>query len=151
MRGGPAAGELALALLFGAIGLVWVAVAAQKPLWQGFAPDTGFLPLVYGVLLALLSLAILANLFIHPRDAAAERAPVLKPLLLLLVLTATVVGISVVGFAVAIFLMLVFLLAGLERLPLHWSLLVGGTTTEVLILIFRAWLDVPLPLGPMGI
>lgn len=144
-------GELALALLFGVTGLVWVAVAARKPLWQGFAPDTGFLPLVHGILLALLSLSILADLFIHPHDADAKRSPIRKPILLLVTLTATVVGISVVGFAVAIFLMLMFLLAGLERLPLHWSLLVGGTTTGLLILIFKVWLDVPLPLGPMGI
>ncbi|HEY7688105.1 MAG TPA: hypothetical protein VH835_05410, partial [Dongiaceae bacterium] len=69
----------------------------------------------------------------------------------LVILAATVVGIGVAGFAVSIFLMLVVLFAVLERLPLHWSVLVGATTTAVLILIFKVWLRVPLPLGPIGI
>jgi hypothetical protein len=106
--------------------------------------------LVYGVLLTLLSVAILANLvFEHP--AEEERPPIGKPILLIVALIATVVGIDVAGFAAATFLMLVFLYAGLERLPLLHSLAIAGATTGALILIFKVWLDVPLPLGPMGI
>jgi hypothetical protein len=149
MRGRPAKGELALALVFGATGIVWIAVAAGMRLWQGFAPESGFLPLIYGVLLAALSGAILVDLFLAPRDET-EREPIGKPLVLLLALTATAVGISVVGFAVAIFLLMAFLFAGLERLPLLPSLVVAGATTGALVLIFKVWLDVPLPLGPLG-
>jgi hypothetical protein len=151
VRGRPALGEIALALVLAATGVLWAAVAAQKPLWQGFAPDTGFLPLLYGVLLALLSLLILAELFLKPGDGDSPAQPILKPLMLLVALVATVVGISVVGFAVAVFLMLVFLYAGLERLPLHYSLLVAAATTAFLVLVFKVWLAVPLPLGPIGI
>ncbi len=150
MRSTISKGEFALALLFAVVGLVWVVIAAGMPFWQGFAPDSGFLPLIYGLLLTALSAAILVDLCLNPR-AEAEREPIGKPFVLLLVLTATVVGISVVGFAIAIFLMLVFMLAVLERLPLHWSVLVGAATTGILVLIFNVWLDVPLPLGPMGI
>lgn len=151
MRGTPSKGEFALALLFGVIGLLWVVVAAQKPLWQGFAPDSGFLPLIYGVLLTILSAAVVVDLFLKPRANEEERQPIRKPFLLLLVLTATVIGISIVGFAAAIFLMLVFILVGLERLPWHSSLAVAAGTTGILVVIFKVWLDVPLPLGPMGI
>jgi hypothetical protein len=145
-----APGELALAGFFAAIGVLWIAIAAGMPLWQGFAPDAGFLPLIYGALLTALSIAIVGNLLVSPR-ADTDRSPVAKPLILLAILAATVVGIGVAGFAVSIFLMLVVLFAVLERLPLHWSVLVGATTTAVLILIFKVWLRVPLPLGPIGI
>jgi hypothetical protein len=145
-----APGELALAVFFAAAGVLWIAIAAGMPLWQGFAPNSGFLPLIYGGLLTALSAAIVANLFVSPRPDA-DRPPIAKPLLLLAILVVTVVGIGVAGFAVSIFLMLVVLFAVLERLPLHWSVLVATATTAVLILIFKVWLRVPLPLGPIGI
>jgi hypothetical protein len=31
------------------------------------------------------------------------------------------------------------------------SLVVAGATTAVLILIFKSWLGVPLPTGPLGV
>jgi hypothetical protein len=150
MRSIAAKGEFALALLFGAVGILWVVVAAGKPLWQGFAPDSGFLPLVYGLLLTVLSAAVIVDLALRP-GGHEERQSLGKPFLLLLVLAATVVGISIVGFAASILLMLIFLFVGLERLPWRWSLAVAFGTTGVLILIFKVWLDVPLPLGPLGI
>jgi hypothetical protein len=142
-------GELLLALLFGAVGLLWIIGASGLPLWEGFAPNSGFLPLVYGILLAALSAAIAVNLFLET-PSEEKQPPVGKPILLVGVLTATVIGIGAIGFAAAIFLMLLFLYAGLERLPLLHSLVIAAATTGALILIFDVWLDVPLPLGPMG-
>jgi hypothetical protein len=150
MGGRPAFGELALAVFFGAAGIVWVAIGAGMTLWQGFAPASGFLPLIYGLLLAILSAAILVDLFVNP-GADADRPFAMKPLLVIMVVTATVLGISVAGFAVAIFLMVLFLLAVVERLPLHWSFVVAAGTAGALIVIFKIWLSVPLPLGPIGI
>jgi hypothetical protein len=146
----PALGELALAVFFGGIGLLWIAVAAGMKLWEGFAPNSGFLPLIYGVLLAALSAAIVADLLRSP-PAEEDRPPVGKPILLLLVLVVTVAGIGVVGFATSIFLMLVFLYGVLERLPLRWSLVASLAITAALVLVFKVWLSVPLPLGPAGI
>ena len=34
-------GELVLALVFAALGILWVAVAAGLPMWEGFAPQSG--------------------------------------------------------------------------------------------------------------
>ena len=50
-------GELLLCLVFIGIGVFWIAVAADMSMWDGFAPASGFLPLVYGVLLAGLAIA----------------------------------------------------------------------------------------------
>jgi hypothetical protein len=38
-----------------------------------------------------------------------------------------------------------------ERLPIVKSALVAAATTAVLFLIFKTWLGVTLPIGPLGI
>ena len=77
--------------------------------------------------------------------------PVGKPLVILVALTAAAIGVEAAGFGVAVFLLLLFLFAVVERLPVLRSLLVAGATTAALILIFRTWLGVPFPVGPLGL
>lgn len=145
-----AKGELLLALIFAAAGGVWIAGALGLPLWEGFAPESGFLPLVYGGLLTGLSLLILMGLVIG--DGAGEpNEQIRKPLLVIAALTGGVLGIEVVGFAVSTFLMLLFLYAAIERLPILISVLVSAATTGALYLVFKTWLGVPLPAGHFGL
>jgi hypothetical protein len=141
-----AKGELALALFFAALGALWIARAAGMTLWDGFAPGSGFMPLWYGAILIALSGAI-AFLAVEKR----LEEPVGKVLVLLGVIAATIVGFSLAGFAPSIFLMLLVLFAAVERLPLARSVVVAAGVTAVLFLIFRTWLKVPLPSGPLGI
>jgi Tripartite tricarboxylate transporter TctB family len=150
MRSRPAAGEVGLALVFAAVGLVGVIGGLRLPLWEGFAPQSGFLPLAYGVLLTGLALAILIGLFFGAAASGADQ-PVGKALLVLAAVTTTVIGVEPAGFGVAVFLLLAFLFAVVERLPILRSLVAAGAITAALILIFRAWLGVPLPAGPLGI
>jgi hypothetical protein len=150
MQSRPAAGEIGLALVFAALGVVWILGSLGLALWEGFAPQLGFLPLIYGVLLTALAGAILVQLFLCGGEAGEEQ-PIGKPLLVLGALTAAIVGVEPAGFGLAIFLLLLFLYAVVERLPLVRSLAVATGTTAVMILIFRTWLGVPLPVGPLGI
>jgi len=149
VRSWPPAGEIGLALAFAATGVVWVAGAAGMPLWEGFAPHSGFLPLIYGVLLTALSGAVLLSLFLSERSAAAP--PIGKPLLVLAAVGAAVVGVAAAGFGVATFLMLLFLFAVVEKRSVLKSAIASAATAAALILIFRTWLGVPLPAGPLGI
>jgi putative tricarboxylic transport membrane protein len=142
-------GDVGLALVFGGIGAVWILGSLGLPFWEGFAPQSGFLPFLYGVLLAGLALAALASGIGRPEDTGTQ--PIGKPLLVLAALTAAVVGVETAGFGVAVFLLLAFLFAVAERLPVLRSLVVAGATTAALVLIFRTWLGVPLPAGPLGI
>lgn len=135
-----AKGELALALAFAALGALWIARAATMPLWDGFAPASGFMPLWYGVVL----IALAGSIVFLGRETGAEE-PVGKPLVVLAVVAATIVGLWLIGFAPSIFLMLLVLFAVLERLPLARSILVAAGTTAVLYLVFKTWLGVPLP------
>jgi hypothetical protein len=145
-----AIGELVLAGFFVALGLLWVLTAARMPLWQGFAPQSGFMPLWYGIILIGMTAAVLVNLFLSNEGAKAEQ-PIGKPLLVLAVFAATIVGLEPMGFSLAIFLMLLFMFAFIERLPIIPSALVAVATTAILFLVFRTWLKVTLPVGPLGI
>lgn len=148
-RIGAAAGEIGLVAVLAAIGAVWVAGAAGLPFWEGFAPQSGLLPFVYGLLLIGLSLAVLVQL-LRAAPAQAEGEPVRKPLIVLAALTAAVVGVEIAGFGPAVFLLLMFLFAVVERMPTVRSLVVSTATTAFLIGVFRTWLGVPLPSGPLG-
>ena len=136
-------GELVLALVFAALAALWIAKGATMPLWQGFAPDSGFLPLIYGVLLFVLAGAVLVQLA-AAKDAWPGEA-IRKPLVILGALVATVGALPIVGFAISVFALLLFLYAAVERLPMLPSAVVSGATTGVLYLIFKTWLGVPLP------
>jgi putative tricarboxylic transport membrane protein len=136
-------GELVLALFFVAIGALWIARAARMPKWEGFAPDSGFLPLIYGVLLATLAAAVLIQEILG--SATTTPHEVRKPLLVLAALTATVAALPFTGFAISAFLLLLFLYGVVERLPWLNATVVSAATTGALYLVFRTWLGVPLP------
>lgn len=136
-------GELGLALFFAAVGGLWIFRAARMPLWEGFAPDSGFLPLIYGLLLTALALAAVGQIL--SADDAGPTQEFRKPLLVLAILIATVSALSVAGFAISVFALLFLLYAVVERLPWLASALVSAATTAVLYLVFKVWLGVPLP------
>jgi len=136
-------GELALALVFLVLGALWIARAARMPLWEGFAPDSGFLPLTYGVLLSALAAAVLAQVLAAKAVATGEN--VRKPLVVLAVLTAAVAALPFAGFAISVFALLLFLYRIVERLPWLSATVVSAATTGVLYLVFKTWLGVPLP------
>ena len=143
MRLGADKGELGLALFFAAVGGLWIFRAARMPLWEGFAPDSGFLPLIYGLLLTALALAAAGQVL-----SAGETGPTQeyrKPLLVLAVLIATVTALPFAGFILSVFALLFVLYAVVERLPWRNAALVSAATTGVLYLIFKVWLGVPLP------
>ncbi len=143
-------GELALCLIFIGMGVFWIVVASGMVMWDGFAPSSGFMPLVYGVLMALLAIAATVVDVFATNEDAEPKDPVQRPLLVLLALGAGVAGIEVAGFAVSMFLAMLFLFRVAEQLPLAASLLTSVTSALVLTLVFRTWLGVPLPVGPWG-
>jgi|SRR5688572_4211380 len=132
-------GELVLALFFVVTGGLWIARAARMPMWEGFAPDSGFLPLIYGILLTGLALAALLQ------SGPAAPQELRKPLLVLAALTAAVAALPFAGFAISVFLLLLFLYGFVERLPWLAATLVSAATTGALYVVFRTWLGVPLP------
>lgn len=119
-------------------------------------PGAGFFPFWLGVLLAILSF----QLFLQNRPTEAERdeaSPFAdlrrlgKPALILASLFVFALTLPFLGFLVAIGLFLAFLLVPVEKhrwLPGLITAVVGGFA---FYLIFEVWLDVPLPIGVLGI
>ena len=143
-------GELILCLIFIGTGALWIAIAANMQMWDGFAPASGFMPLVYGVLMALLAIAATLVEVVKAKNDAEPKDPVRRPLMVLLALAAGVAGIEVAGFLVSMFLAMLFLFRVAEWLPLVASLATSAISALVLTLVFRVWLGVPLPAGPWG-
>lgn len=150
MRARAALGEIALGLGLIAVGAFWILTAAQLPLWDGFAPSSGFLPLIYGVLLVALAGAALLIEAGSADVPAEERDPVRRPFLVIAILAAGVAGIEPAGFAASMFVAMFVMFKAVERLPLLGSFLVSAGTAAVLTLVFRNWLGVPMPKGPWG-
>lgn len=140
-------GELGFAAFFAVIGLVWIGGSLELPFWTGFAPNSGFLPMVYGGLLVVLSAAVAASLLLNPVEDV-EREPLTKSLMILAALVVSVGMLGVLGFLVPLFGLMLFLYAYVERLPLVRAIVVSAATTAILALIFEHWLSIPLPLTP---
>ncbi|MBL8701398.1 MAG: tripartite tricarboxylate transporter TctB family protein [Alphaproteobacteria bacterium] len=143
-------GELILCAVFIGAGAFWVAVAAGMPLWEGFAPASGFLPLLYGVLLTVLAVAATLADVLGRGEAGEARAPVRRPATVLLALAAGVAGIETAGFFASMALAMLFLFRVAERLPIVGSVAAAMGVSAGLTLVFRSWLGVPLPAGPWG-
>src|SRR5688572_6344667 len=103
-------GDFLFAAMFAVLGLVWIVGSLDLPFWAGFAPDSGFLPLVYGVLLFGLSTVIAIVALIDP-VATSEREPLRKSMLLLVTLVVSVGAISFLGFVAPLFGMMMFMYA----------------------------------------
>ena len=143
MQSRVAKGELGLALVFAGIGVLWIAKGARMPLWEGFAPDSGFLPLIYGCLLAVLAAAAFVQVLLQRAPAPAD--DLRKPLTVVAALAVAVAVLPYAGFALSVFALLLFHYAVVERLPKLSSFIASAGTTAALYLIFKVWLRVPLP------
>ena len=142
-------------------GLFWLAVAIFAVV-QGFAlklgalnrPGPGFFPFWGGVVLGVLSLALLVGSWTkRARPAPAAPAPVLleswKLLVVIGALLAYVVLLEWLGFVIVTVLFLV-LLFRLERRGWTFSVVsafLGGAASYAL---FQLWLKTQLPVGPFG-
>lgn len=138
-------GDMGFAVGWALLGLYWMVGAFDYPLWSGFAPDSGFLPLVYGTLLFLLSAAVALSLVFGEAEPE-EREPLTKSLLVLAALVVVVASLGFIGFLLPVFGLMMFIYLYVERLPLLRSAVVAGLVTASLALIFVHWLSIPLPL-----
>jgi hypothetical protein len=141
-------GDLSLALLFAGAGFFWMVEASKLQFWDGFAPGSGFLPLIFGGLLAAFALA--TGLVALTEEAREAPGGLGRPTLVVLALAGGAAGIETAGFFASMFAMMAFLFLVAERLRPLPAIAAAAFSAAALTGIFRAWLGVPLPAGPWG-
>ena len=143
-------GAAAVLLLFG---LVAVIQARGLKLGSLAAPGPGFFPLGLAIAFSLVSLGLLVTAFrtppgpVPPRADGGGRLKVAGALGALLLYALTL---EWLGFPLTTFGLVLYFFKGLQRQ--RWPVAVGGSlvTSLATYLIFKHWLGVNLPPGPVG-
>ncbi len=127
--------------------------ARQYPFWARTAPGTGFMPTLLALAGLGLGVALLVStlrqgqlepLDLPDRPTRVRVAGALAGLALVIVLT------PVIGLLLGQTIFMLFMLLGLQRRPLVPSLVTTAITVGLIYGVFMRWLNVPLPVGPLG-
>lgn len=149
-----ARGEVVMAGLIGLLAAGWFWLALGLPYMGDFAPGSGFLPLWLAAILFVLVVVFvfrrvrggaLAELETHSVDGSGRR-----PALVTAGLVACVAVIDWIGFVVAITLYIAFLVRVVEGYRWRTAAMLSLGTSLTLWALFKLWLRVPLPSGPLG-
>jgi hypothetical protein len=143
-------GERALAVVLGALGLLFAVKSRELKYMDEFAPGAGFLPFWLGLI--VVGLVIVFVLTTRGRAAGEREGPRAgrKVFAVGAGLVACVVFIEWIGFAAAIAAYILYLARWIENRRWGLSLGLAAGTTLALYVVFRVWLGVPLPRGPWG-
>jgi len=128
----------------------------MMPASATFGPGSGFLPLWLGILMALLSVMLMAGAWFRKPDPT-EKAPFPAGKALLRV-AAVMVGLGiyiflmeVLGFVLNTFLFVSYLMLAVERERWKLSGMVAVLTTAGLYIIFQVLLGITLPKNMFGL
>ena len=122
-----------------------------------FGPGPGFEPFWLGILLAILSVALLINTFRRKDDSEAEKShlPGWKALgrvgLIMLITAGFALSLNTLGFVVTVFLFVALILFVLEDVGILKSMFYGIMFSGSVFLIFSYWMEINFPKGFLGI
>ncbi len=147
--------------IFAIIGLalsLWMILESLKyDYMTTYTPGPGFHPLWLGICLALLSSALLFNTFLRKGSKEDEegrlsgKKSLLRIALILLFTAGFALSMTTLGFVITVAPFVFVILFVLERYALFKSILYGILMSGAVLLIFRLWLDVELPMGLLGL
>lgn len=120
-------------------------------------PGPGLFPLITGVLISMISGGVFINSYLRSISAAREPPGAdmklwhNKPVAVLVAMFLYAVFMDWLGFLIITLLMLFYLYRFIGDLSLKTSL--GGTiaTAVSAYILFKVWLNVQLPMGPLGV
>jgi len=137
---------------------VWLILESQQfDYLSEFGPGPGFEPFWLGILLAVLSLALLINTFTRHGGEEDEkpRLPGWKALgrvgLIMLITAGFALALNTLGFVLTVCLFVALILYTLEEVGLLKSLFYGVMFSGSVFLIFSYWMDINFPTGLLGI
>jgi putative tricarboxylic transport membrane protein len=146
-------GDLWSGLALAALGVYIVAEARQ---WDYLTPDgpgAGFFPLWYGLVMIVLSLALVVSSVVRARsaaDTAIDWTRARRTLVAWLALVICVALLKVLGFVVSYALFTFFVVWAMYERPPHKAALIAVASAAGFYLIFPTALGVTLPVGVFG-
>jgi putative tricarboxylic transport membrane protein len=117
------------------------------------SPGPGFLPLVGGLLMILLSLIIFIQAFSREAKEAEKgwiKIGNWRIWLVTVCLFFYTFSLNRLGFVIGTFLLLVFLFQLIERKSWLWATFTAGATIFAVYMVFYVWLQIQLPRGFWG-
>ena len=126
--------------------------------WAKNQPGSGFIPVIFSLLVILLSSISLIRAIIKMRAAASGKTVLLRfqweflrPFIPVAFAIVAIFAIRLIGVVPAVFLSSFFWLRFISQYRIGKSLLVTVPITLFIYLIFVLWLRVPFPRGVFGI
>ena len=150
--------EMVVAVAMALFAFIVIAGSLQAGIgWGAEGPKAGFFPFYLALFFALFSLAlILRSLKPAANDQSrgqpsASRARPGKVVATLVALIIYTFSLEWLGFLLATFGLMLFLFKAVD--PLRWPAAVGGAlaTSLVSYVVFKMWLQVSFPAGPLGL
>jgi putative tricarboxylic transport membrane protein len=132
---------------------IWIITVSKDLVYTvEFSPGAGFFPIWLGISLLILSLILLLNSTILKFDISEEnpfpgKAAVLRIMLILGSLLASILLFEPLGFLITMFCLVAFLLFFLEKYRWYSSAMISAVMVLAIYGIFKVWLNVNLPLG----
>lgn len=146
-------GDLWSGLVLAALG-VYIVVQARG--WDYLTPDgpgAGFFPLWYGIVMIVLSVALVISSIVRARseaDGAIDWTRARRTLLAWLALVVCVALLKVLGFVLSYALFTFFIVWAMYQRPSHKAALIAVASSAGFYLIFSVALGVALPVGVLG-
>ncbi len=125
------------------VGLYFSLKGKEYGLWVNSGPGGGFLPMLMGVMLIILSIYSLIK-GDSEKFKKQEFLAALKPFGGIIL---TLVGINLIGFFPAVLIFIPVWLIIVEKYKLQKAVLIDLVTVGVMYGIFSVWLRVPFPSG----
>jgi hypothetical protein len=147
-------GEVVVGITIAALGAGWLALALKLPYMGEFAPGSGFLPVwLAGVLTVLAVVFVIRRVRAGALTRGADEdgeGGLGRPALVSAGLFVCVAVIEWLGFVPSVTLYILFLVRVVEGHLWRVAAALALGTSLSLWLLFKVWLKVPLPVGPLG-
>jgi len=150
-------GDRVLAFICMGLSLWLILESLQFDYLSEFGPGPGFEPFWLGIILAILSIALLINTFIRPprKEDDAPRLPGMAALgrvgLIMLLTAGLALALNTVGFTLTVFVYVTLIMFMLEHFSILKSMFYGIMLSGSIYLIFGYWMEINFPVGFLGI
>ena len=150
-------GDTIFAIICMGLSLWLILESLQFDYLSDFGPGPGFEPFWLGVMLALLSIALLINT-LRKKDNEEDdkpRLPGWKSLgrlgVIMLIMAGLALSMNTLEFILAVFIFVALILYILEKVSILKSVFYGIMFSGFIFLLFRYWMNIDLPKGFVGL